>query len=224
MKIIDLTHKISADMPVYPGTEKPVLAAANTLEKDGFAEAKITMYSHTGTHIDAPAHMIQKGPALDSFEIEQFAGSAAVLDFSQKNLPAIRISDLQPFEAILAGSIDFLIIRTGWEQYWESEKYYDGFPCLDNEATVWLTRFNLKGIGVDAISLDPVNSTDFTVHKLLLNKNILIIENLCNLEAIESERFLFLAMPLNISNGDGAPVRALAFQLETPSNNSIESS
>lgn len=52
MKVTDLTHIIDTDMPVFPGTEPPIFELANTFEKDGFREAKITMYSHTGTHID----------------------------------------------------------------------------------------------------------------------------------------------------------------------------
>ena len=54
MKIIDLTHTISEDMPVYPGTEPPVLKPANTYEKDGFRETLLSLYSHTGTHVDPP--------------------------------------------------------------------------------------------------------------------------------------------------------------------------
>ena len=57
MKIIDLTHTISEDMPVYPGTEPPVLKPANTYEKDGFRETLLSLYSHTGTHVDPPAHL-----------------------------------------------------------------------------------------------------------------------------------------------------------------------
>lgn len=57
MRVIDLTHTISENMPVYPGTEPPVLAGANTYEKDGFKETKLTMYTHTGTHMDPPAHL-----------------------------------------------------------------------------------------------------------------------------------------------------------------------
>jgi arylformamidase len=65
MKIIDLTHLLNSDITVYPGTEKPVFVQANTVEKDGFAEQKMTMYTHTGTHIDAPFHMLANGKSLD---------------------------------------------------------------------------------------------------------------------------------------------------------------
>ena len=67
MKMLDLTHCITLEMPVYPGTEPPRLTAACTMEKDGFRETLLEMYSHTGTHMDAPAHMLPNGRTLDDF-------------------------------------------------------------------------------------------------------------------------------------------------------------
>ena len=80
MKIIDLTQLITADMPVYPGTEQPKLTVANTVEKDGFRETLITFYSHTGTHMDAPFHIYADRTSLDALPAEQFVGKALVID------------------------------------------------------------------------------------------------------------------------------------------------
>ena len=78
MNILDLTYVISPDMPVYPGTEGPTLSPANTYEKDGFKETLLSMYSHTGTHMDAPAHMLEDGVTLDALPASQFIGKALV--------------------------------------------------------------------------------------------------------------------------------------------------
>ena len=72
MKVIDLTHVISEDMPVYPGTEPPKLEPANTYEKDGFKETLMSMYTHTGTHMDPPAHLFADRTTLDQFPVSQF--------------------------------------------------------------------------------------------------------------------------------------------------------
>ena len=69
MRVIDLTHTICEDMPVYPGTEPPKLQTANTIERDGFRETLLTMYSHTGTHMDAPAHLYAGRITLDAFHL-----------------------------------------------------------------------------------------------------------------------------------------------------------
>ena len=80
MRVIDLTHTIREGMPVYPGTEPPVLAAANSYEKDGFKETMLSMFSHTGTHVDPPAHLFAGRTTLDAFPPEQFLGRALVID------------------------------------------------------------------------------------------------------------------------------------------------
>ena len=80
MKAIDLTHIITEDMPVYPGTEPPKLTPANSYEKDGFKETLLSLYTHTGTHIDPPAHIFPDGRTLDEFPPEQFIGKALVIE------------------------------------------------------------------------------------------------------------------------------------------------
>ena len=211
MKVTDLTHVIHENMTVFPGTEKPIFISANTIEKDGFREAKITMYSHTGTHVDAPAHMLSEGAYLDDLEIHNFIGMATVLDFSNKDIHLIDVEDLRPFEGKI-NKVEFIIIKTGWSLYWGKEEYYKPFPSLTSAGAMWLTKFNLKGIGMDAISIDDINSTEFLVHKVLLQKNILIIENLTNLDVISNEFFLLSVMPLKNKNADGAPARAVAIE------------
>ena len=88
MSVLDLTHTISGEMPVYPGTEKPMLTAACTIETAGYRETLLHMYSHTGTHMDAPAHMIARGRTLDSYGVEKFVGPGFVLDCrGQQEIP-----------------------------------------------------------------------------------------------------------------------------------------
>jgi arylformamidase len=211
MKITDLTHIIYPDMPVFPGTEQPVFEKANTLEKDGFQEAKITMYSHTGTHIDAPAHMLSDGPYLDDLDINHFIGKATILDFSKDNIKLIDVDSLKLHEDKIK-SVEFLIIKTGWSKYWGSKKYYEDFPSLSEASAKWLSEFTLKGIGIDAISIDDMKSTTFAVHKILMPKNILIIENLTNLDSILSEYFTLSVLPLKNKTADGSPVRAISIE------------
>lgn len=211
MKITDLTHIIQCDMPVYPGTEQPIFNKANTIENDGFREAKITMYSHTGTHIDAPAHMLRHGAYLDELDIDKFIGKAAILDFSKDNINLIELESLKPYEEKIK-NVEFIILKTGWSKYWGDKKYYEDFPSLTEEAAKWLSEFNLKGIGVDAISIDNINSTQFAVHKTLMAKETIIIENLTNLNSIKSEYFTLSILPLKNKNADGSPVRAVSME------------
>ena len=211
MKVTDLTHIIDSDMPVFPGTEQPILEKANTLEKDGFRESKITMYSHTGTHIDAPAHMLGNGQCLDELNIEHFIGKATILDFSNTKIQLIDIDSLRPYAEKIK-NVEFIIIKTGWSKYWGDKKYYEDFPALSEKSAKWLSEFNLKGIGIDAISIDDIKSTTFAVHKILMLKDIIIIENLTNLDSISKEYFILSIMPLKNKDADGSPVRAISIE------------
>ena len=97
MKIIDLSHPISPGMPVYPGTEPPVFVTGASIAKAGFLEKKITLFSHTGTHVDAPAHLIEGASTLDQLPVEQFIGKALVLGLEDCRGPVIGIKDLERF-------------------------------------------------------------------------------------------------------------------------------
>jgi kynurenine formamidase len=209
MNFIDLTHVVQPGMTVFPGTEAPVFEVGSSIEADGFEEKKITMFSHTGTHMDAPAHIIPGAMTLDQFDIEQFGGKACVVDVSGIENAKIEVGTLEA-RAEAIGVCDFVILRSGWDRLWESEEYFEGFPVLSPEAAQWLVEAGIKGLGIDMISVDEVDSTDFAVHNILLDANLVIIENLTNLELLPDSVFSFYCFPLRIDQADGSPVRAVA--------------
>jgi arylformamidase len=207
MKIIDLSHTIYQGMPYYPGTEPPILQIANTIEKDGFIETKINMHSHVGTHIDAPCHILKDGLSLDKLTMDHFFGKALPVSISALPVDTVTINSLLKYKDLIA-DVDFIIFKTGWSQHWGKQAYFKEFPTLSEESANWLSESNLKGVGIDAISVDNVNSSTFPIHKILFRKNLIIIENLTNLDLIGSEVFTFSCMPLKIKDADGSPTRA----------------
>lgn len=211
MKIIDLSHLIGNGMPVYSETESPELQPICTLGEDGYRETKITLYSHTGTHLDAPGHMIDNGIYLDHIGIEYFIGRATILDFSNGKNSLINPNEIVPYQDRIS-KVDFVIIETLWSKYWGEKNYYQNYPCLSLASVRLLANYKLKGVGIDTISLDPPDTVHFYAHKILLSNNILIIENLTNLELIKSDFFTFVALPLKIKDSDGSPVRAIAME------------
>lgn len=207
MKIKDLTQMISSNMPVYPGTEPPVITIPCTLEKDGFIEKRISLYSHTGTHMDSPAHILKDGITLDQMPVEYFYGTARVVDVSKAPGPQIDIDNIRRSDY---GDIDFVLFYTGWCHKWGKPDYFLNFPVLSLEAADYLQRQEIKGVGIDTISVDPVHSTDFIIHKVFLQNNIVIIENLTNLQDLSGKKFILSCFPLKIASSDGSPVRAVA--------------
>ena len=212
MRMIDLTHTIKENMPVYPGTLSPALRAASTVEKDGFKETLLSMFSHTGTHIDAPAHLFAGKTTLDAFPVSQFAGKALVIDCrGLADGAAITMAQLAPYGAKVKQA-DFLLFCLGWDKKWGTPAYFENYPCLGEDVMNLILDGDYKGIGFDAISLDPIADTALTRHKQLLDKKEIInIENLCRLDECGSELFAFACLPLKYENADGAPARAIGW-------------
>ncbi len=207
MKVYDLTHTIKNDMPVYPGTEQPRLTTACTIEEVGYRETLLHMFSHTGTHMDAPAHMLPEGTTLDSYDAEKFTGTALVVDC--RGQAAITLPLLKGYD--LTG-VDFVLFCTGWDRKWGSDDYYEGFPCLTAEAAAYLAALPLKGVGEDSISLDPCDSVDFPNHITLMRADFVNTENLKGLDALLERRFTFVTLPLKFENSDGCSCRAIAME------------
>ena len=209
MAIIDLSHPLSATMPVYPGSAPPEIRAAFTVERDGFAEQWIGLFTHTGTHIDAPAHMLAGAPTLDRLPVGQFFGPARVVDVAARPGPEISLALLEARQADLEGA-EFVLFHTGWSGKWGQEAYFTGFPVLAPEAARWLCGRGLKGLGFDAISIDPVATQTYENHHICFQAGLILIENLTGLEPLIGRPFLFSCLPLKLEQAYGSPVRAVA--------------
>ena len=209
MRVIDLSQTIAPGMPYFPGTEPPFFSRPFTVASNGFTEQKITLLTHSGTHMDAPAHIFEIGATLEQLGLPHFVGMAVTLDLSRLPAKVITVDDLQPFRQLLTG-LDFVLLRTGWSEYWGNTAYFCGYPVLSEGAAQWLAGFNFKGIGMDTISFDAHDSTALPIHRIFLSRNIVLIENLVNLEKIITNEFIFCCLPLKIAETDGAPVRAIA--------------
>lgn len=207
--VFDLSHPVSQEMPVYPGTEAISITNWCTIQKNGFSEKKISLFTHSGTHLDAPAHIFSESSTLDLIPLNHFYGKAILLDFSISTKSTIELLDLKPHQQLIEKS-EFVILNTGWSKLWGKQEYFFGFPVLSPEAAFFLSNSGLKGVGVDTISVDAVDSAGFPIHKILLRSNMIIIENLTNLNQIPVRSFALYCFPLKLKDADGSPVRAVA--------------
>lgn len=209
MKMIDLTHPIEETMPLFPGMVPPRL---EPIGKGDSRETGIFLSSHLGTHVDAPAHTVQTGAFLEELPLERFFGLALLVDVSSFCGGTIPRSFLEGFQDALQFS-QFVVLHSGQYRLWGQDAYLQGFPVLSEDGARFLASLSgLSGVGLDAISADPVDSQDLPIHQILLGAGKLILENLTNLDQIEGEHFLLSALPLPYSQADGCPLRAVAFQ------------
>ena len=211
MRVIDLTHIIETGMPVYPGTEPPSFEPANTYEKDGFKETLLNMYTHTGTHVDPPAHLFADKKTLDQMDISAFIGSALVIDCTDlKDGEKVSLSHLEKYGEN-AVNAEFLLFNFGYSKLWGKPEYFGNFPVLSKEVVDFIITTKKKGVGLDTISLDAINDGNLTMHKQLFSSSeTIIIENLTNLDKIGDKMFTLFALPLKHKDADGSPIRAVA--------------
>ena len=167
-------------MQCFPGDMTPEI---ERLEADGFRTANLSLCTHAGTHVDAPAHMSSQSVTLDMMPPETFWGLALLADARGAAGRGIEIADLAPHAEKLAEA-DFLLLRTGWEDKFGTEEYLAGFPALSCEAAQYALSLGIRGFGFDTISADSVESEECPIHKTLLGAGALIIENLRGLDAL----------------------------------------
>lgn len=194
--IYDLSQTLNNDTPVYPGDPKVAVKEQGTLARDGFSDHKLTLGTHAGTHIDAPAHMLEGGKQLKDYQVERFVLDAICLDARS----SFRLDEsVKPGMAVL--------FYTGASDYFHEERYWHEYPVLDDETIKELISRQAGLVGLDTGSADIADG--FPVHKALLGADILIVENLTNLKPLIGKTFKLYALPLKLEK-DGAPVRAIA--------------
>ena len=210
MKIIDLTHSITNDMTVYPGGPKPQNKIVSNVTDNGYKETEIHIRSHNGTHIDSPNHVFEDGISLDKIDVINFVGTAALIDCSSLEEGGIITYDFIEKNKEAIDNSEFIVFRTDWSKYWNTDKYLGNYPVISDDVVDFILTSNKKGIAFDTISVDPIDASVLAKHHRILENNILIFENLTNLDLIDSDTFVFCALPLKFENSDGAPIRAIA--------------
>lgn len=202
LTLIDLTHEIEGDMPVYPGDEIPQLLQTRYLAQHHHNNHRLQIGMHVGTHLDAPMHMLESDQSVSNLPLTSFIGPGCVLDV--RNQPLIQ---WQPgFDQLVTpGSI--VLLHTGHDKWYGEPRYFDDHPVVDLTFCEFLLAKQVKLLGMDLPSPDK---PPFLMHKQLLANGVYLLENLTNLEQLLSwSNFEVIALPLRL-RADGSPVRAIA--------------
>jgi len=202
MKLIDLSQNIECSMPVYPGDCQVILSQSNVYSRDKYNNHRLQTGMHIGTHVDGPMHMLDINRYICDMGLDSFCGEGCIIH--ARNEGAIRLKD-EYRHVIKEKSI--VLIHTGMDYCYGQEKYYNEHPVLDISFCELLVKKGVKMIGIDMPSPDRY---PFEVHRYLLSHNVLILENLTNLDKINTDdTFEVIAFPLKIKS-DSCMVRAVA--------------
>lgn len=186
---------------------------AKILEKDGWNARWLHLYSHAGTHMDAPVHFGVNDQSIDNIPLTNCVCRAWMVDVNAGNKTKILVDHVKEFEnKVEAG--DGLIIRTGWSHYYKTDMYRDELPGISEELARWMVERKMKMLGVEPPSVADVHDLHEVtkIHQILLAGGVIIVEGLANLHLVKTNPFTFMAFPLKIKDGDGSPARAMAIE------------
>jgi len=208
-RFIDLT------LPLVPGHRGVAMEVSCTVAQEGWNAAIWHLYTHAGTHMDAPLHFAAGPAAIDQQALEHCMGPAWVVRLPQAAPKAsLAIVDLGDVAAKLRAG-DSLLLQTGWSRYAaDPVRYRDELPRISEELAQWCVAKGVKLLGVEPPSIADVNDlAEVTrIHTILMGGGVTVVEGLANLDQLRQERVFFVAVPLKLAGGDGCPVRAFAIE------------
>ena len=213
MKVIDLTLTVSNKIPTFPGSPQPNFIPWENIKEDGYNLELLFLSTHTGTHMDAPHHFLEKGAKIHEISLEKLVSEAVLIKSKKKSGEPITKTDIQKFEKKHGKikSFSSVIFSTGWQRNLQKKYYFTESPGLAVSAAKYLASKKISLVGIDSPSIDVGTDPKFSVHQIFAKKGMLIVENLANLDKIKSPTFHLVVLPLKLKNATGSPVRAIAF-------------
>ena len=212
---IDISIPLRNGMPSWPNN--PPVHIDQTMDLahgDEATVSRITIGSHTGTHMDAPSHFIPSGAAMDEMPLEATIGPAQVIEI--ENPVAITVEELRR-HPINEG--ERLLFKTrNSARAWGEHDFMEDFVYLATDAARWLVERQVRAVGVDYLSVGGYNKNGPEVHRVLLGQNIWIIEGL-DLSGASAGFYDLICLPLKILRGGGAPARAVLRRRDGDSSN-----
>ncbi len=207
MKIIDLT------LTYEEGMRGVAFENAKSKSVDGWNSKTLHLYSHAGTHMDAPFHFEVNNQTIDEFEVSRFVCDSWVIPIDAYAEQKIKLADLNAYPDLINKG-DGVILKTGWSAFVHEDKYRQALPGIHESLANWFV-----GKGINMLAVEPPSIADVTdreeatkIHEILLGGDIIIVEGLTNLDAVSKEKVTLIALPLKIKKGDGAPARVIAME------------
>lgn len=224
--IIDLTHAIHQNIPIWPGDPQTEFETVSEIEKNGYFLRKFSMGEHSGTHINAPNSFAPAGASVDSYAPQSLVSPAIAIDIRQQSLAnpdyTLTIDDILNWERQhkFIQPENLVLLYTGWQSKWHDERAFFNpdengvchFPGFGQAATRFLLEErSIAGIGIDTHGVDPGQDESFAVNKMVLQQQRIVLENLANLDFLPAADFTLAIGILRLLGGSGSPVSVLAF-------------
>ena len=207
--MFDLTQPLNAGIPRFPGD--PEVHIETIHDFTPWQISSLRMGTHSGTHIDAPRHLIAQGAGIGAYPPDRLVGPGLVLD--ARGLVENAAIPVTVLESVTGATWPgwFAVVCTGWDHYWGDERYFR-HPYLSPELAEGLVNAEAGFVAIDALSVDSTVDQGSAAHAILLSADVLIAENLCNLRSLDlAHPYTFAFLPLSLGSADGSPARIVAW-------------
>ena len=218
LKLVDLSHCLSSDMPQWPSKVSFSHIEHMNYHSDGFLVTTVNSTMGCGTHVDAPCHAFEGGRSIDELNLKELYCPAVVINI----VPQVEanpdymlsVADIKAWEMshgkLPEGAL--VVANTGWFKRWNDPIAFANvggdemmhFPGFSDEAAEYLLHCNVAGIGIDTFSLDAGINTDYSVHKIMLGHNKFQVECMANLDAMPAHGAYILTAPIKIKDAPEA--------------------
>jgi len=209
-----MTRVVDLTLPLASGERGIKIEQIRRLKTDGWNATTLNLYSHCGTHMDAPIHFGVDTGSIDTLPVDKLIGPAWVVDVRPIVPRAlIEVKHIgEVAEQLELG--DGLLICTGWSEYYGQERYRDELPRISEELAHWCVEKRVRILGVEPPSVADINNSQelTAIHRILFEGGVIVVEGLANLAALTKPKVTFIALPLKITGGDGSPARAIAIE------------
>lgn len=209
MKVYDISLTLRQRMPVYPGEPLPLIEPMKQIERGDYCNvSRLTIATHTGTHIDAPLHFLPGALSVDQLPVDVLVGPALVVEMAVDQ--EITAADLEA--AAIRPETERLLFKTRNSRLLDDEDFRRDFVYLTLDAARWLVERGVRLVAIDYLSVEQMDAQPNIVHETLLRADVVIVEGV-DLRQVAPGSYLLACLPLKIESADGSPVRAVLVEM-----------
>jgi arylformamidase len=209
--ILDLTREVRNDTKVFPGSPSPKFIIWTKMDVHNYDSEVMFMSTHTGTHMDAPSHFVSDASSIDKISVRRFISNAVLIKIKKGSNQLITADEIEASNVSIMEGVT-IVFSTLWENKVSKAYFFSHSPGLAEDAAKYLINKKVNAVCIDSPSVDRGSDSSFSVHKLLLSREILVVENLCNLNKLSSQYFTLIMTPLKLFGASGSPIRAIAVE------------
>jgi arylformamidase len=204
VRVIDITVPLRERMPTYDSEPGPTLEFTRHLSEGASSTVSVlSLGSHTGTHVDAPAHFVEGRETIDAIPADVLVGEAFVVEHAGDG--HVTAADLEGLG--VPDDCERLLVKTGNGALWEDDAFHSDFIALAPDAAEWLLSRGVRLVGIDYLSIEQYHASPHAVHGGLLGAGVVVLEGV-DLREVEPGPYLLVCAPLKVVGAEGAPARA----------------